>query len=85
MSLATVAHVSDQQEQEPELWTVAQCAAFAGVEPPTWRAYVKRGQAPAPARRFGRTPVWDAAAVREWQENRPGQGRKRPQSTQDGA
>lgn len=83
MSTITVTHVSDNEQRELELWTVQQCAEFVGVKPPTWRAYVKRGQAPAPLRRFGRTPIWDATTVRQWKEERPGQGRKRPQAAQE--
>lgn len=33
------------------------------IAPSTWRAYVARGQAPAPARHVGRTPLWDPADV----------------------
>lgn len=32
----------------------------------TWRAYVARGQAPAPVRHVGRTPLWDAEQIRAW-------------------
>ena len=40
----------------------------------TWRSYVSRGQAPAPVRRVGSTPLWDPADVVEWLGSRPGQG-----------
>ncbi len=33
------------------------------ITPSTWRAYVARGQAPAPARRIGRTPLWNEADI----------------------
>lgn len=55
-----------------EEWTVDRCAECWGVAASTWRGYVARGQAPAPKRRVGRTPVWDAAEVRAW--TRPGRG-----------
>ncbi len=32
----------------------------------TWRAYVARGQAPAPAAHISRTPLWDRAEVIAW-------------------
>ncbi len=53
-------------------WTVKDCAAHWGIAPSTWRSYVARGHAPAPARRVGPTPVWDPEMVRAWQ--RPGRG-----------
>lgn len=57
--------------EELEQW---QAAALAGVKPQTWSGYVARGQAPAPRRHVGRTPLWDAAEVRAWLESRPGRG-----------
>jgi hypothetical protein len=33
------------------------------IQPGTWSAYVARGQAPAPARKVGRTPLWERADV----------------------
>jgi hypothetical protein len=33
------------------------------IKAATWRAYVARGYAPPPARRTGRTPLWDPAGV----------------------
>ena len=53
-------------------WIAKQCADAWGVKPATWRSYVTRGQAPAPLRRVGSTPVWDPAVVLGWP--RPGQG-----------
>ncbi len=40
----------------------------------TWTAFVARGQAPAAARRFGRTPVWTPATVKTWDSTRRGHG-----------
>jgi predicted DNA-binding transcriptional regulator AlpA len=57
-----------------EEWTAQEAADYVGVQLRTWHAYTSRGQVPAPVRHVGRTPVWDAAAVREWKENRPGRG-----------
>ncbi|CAI7974353.1 hypothetical protein FRAHR75_1310013 [Frankia sp. Hr75.2] len=48
--------------------------AGAPVGADTWSGYVSRGQAPAPTRRIGRTPVWDPAQVRTWQAARRGRG-----------
>lgn len=47
-----------------------------GIGRSTWSAYVSRGQAPEA---IGYDPqtgerVWDAATVRDWAKNRPGQG-----------
>lgn len=60
-------------------WTVADVVAYlaeqdAAISPATWRSYVARGLAPEPARRVGRTPVWNPAVVRAWQDRRPGRG-----------
>lgn len=60
-------------------WTRAEVLAYLdsagtplGAE--TWSGYVSRGQAPAPVRRIGRTPLWDSGAVRAWQAARRGRG-----------
>lgn len=51
--------------------TVAQVAALAGVKPSTWRAYVSRGQAPAPVAHLdARTPLWDRVEVEAWAAGR---------------
>jgi hypothetical protein len=36
------------------------------ITPATWRSYVGRGQAPAPVRHVGRTPMWDLDEVARW-------------------
>jgi hypothetical protein len=64
-------------------WTTEDFVAFlesqgAPISPATWRAYVSRGQAPAPARTFGRSPAWRPAVVREWQASRPRRGSAEP-------
>lgn len=51
-----------------------EAAAVAGVHPDTWSGYVSRGQAPAPTRKIGRTPLWDEDEVGSWAQNRPGRG-----------
>jgi hypothetical protein len=33
------------------------------IKASTWRSYVARGQAPAPVRRMGSTPLWDPADI----------------------
>lgn len=53
---------------------LAEAAEIAGVRPNTWSSYVARGQAPAPTRRVGRTPLWSEDDVRQWVASRPGQG-----------
>lgn len=53
-------------------WTAAQCADEWGIKVRTWHGYVARNQAPKPARHVGRTPVWDAEAVKTYP--RPGRG-----------
>lgn len=55
----------------PEEWTTDQVleyltAAGRPIARSTWEAYVARDQAPAPARRIGRTPVWNERVVRAW-------------------
>lgn len=66
-------------ELPDDWWTTTDVLAFlkqAGtpVSRATWAAYVSREQAPAPARHFGRSPVWKPADVREWQATRPRRG-----------
>lgn len=56
--------------------TSDQAAAIAGVARSTFTGYVARGQAPAPVRHVGRTPLWDESKVKQWAESRPGQGRR---------
>ena len=68
-----------------EWWTVADCAAYVGVDPMTWRGYVSRGTAPAPDDPDDdrvpqrRTPRWRPGTVQAWQETRmrPGVGGRR--------
>jgi len=60
------------KEQQVEEWTSDRCAAEWSVKVRTWHGYVAKGQAPKPLRRVGRTPVWSAEQVRNWE--RPGQG-----------
>lgn len=58
-----------------EYWRANQCAEHCGIEGGTWRSYVNRGQAPQAVDELdSRTPLWDAEAVREWNDARPGQG-----------
>lgn len=59
-------------EHTPQEWTAHQCAQHWNIQPGTWHSYVSRGQAPAPTRHVGRTPLWDAHTVRTYQ--RPGPG-----------
>lgn len=53
-------------------------AAYVGVQPGTWRPYVKRGRAPQPDRREvaggHALPVWKRSTLDRWLANRPGQG-----------
>lgn len=51
--------------------TSAQVLAFLNargrrITPATWRSYVSRGQAPAPLRTVGRTPLWDLNEISRW-------------------
>jgi hypothetical protein len=47
--------------------TVGDVAALLDIAPSTFRAYVSRGQAPAPDGRFdGRTPYWLASTIAGW-------------------
>jgi hypothetical protein len=63
------------QDTGRELWRADQCAEHAGIAAGTWRSYVNRGQAPAAVGELdARTPLWDAQVVRDWQDERPGQG-----------
>jgi hypothetical protein len=55
--------------QRTLLDTAAICRRL-GITPSTWRAYVARGQAPAPDERFGATPVWYAATIEAYERKR---------------
>jgi|SRR5690625_1854516 len=57
-----------------ELLTRAEAAERSGINPDTFSSYVARGQAPEPAQRVGRTPLWAAADIDTWLARRPGQG-----------
>lgn len=77
------------ETDQPEEWTVAEVVAYLAsqgrhVARDTWTSYVSRGQAPAPKRRVGRTPVWDPEVIREYdrQAVRPRRGRARGKSGQ---
>ena len=50
--------------------TVADVAARAGVAQSTIRAYVARGQMPAPTGRLGRTPWWAPEVIEPWIKDR---------------
>lgn len=57
--------------------TTAQAAALAGMAPHTFRSAMMRERnrgrdyrAPRESWPDARTPLWDAAAVREWNQNR---------------
>lgn len=67
-------------------WTTEQVLAWLAeqgspVTAKTWSGYVSRGQAPAPARRIGRTPVWNPATIRTWYAGRRGQNWRQQQGT----
>ena len=62
-----------------EWWTsteVLEYLASQGQESTldTWGGYYRRGQAPAPERKVGRTLLWRPPAIREWSAARPGPG-----------
>jgi hypothetical protein len=51
-------------------------AAYLGIDPRTWSAYVARGQAPQADgidEGFGRK-YWLRSTIEEWKANRPGHG-----------
>ena len=56
--------------------TEVEAAGLAGVARSTFRAYVSRGQAPAPVGYSGTTGLreWDRADIEHWLANRPGRG-----------
>nr|DAW70020.1 MAG TPA: Pyocin activator protein PrtN [Caudoviricetes sp.] len=65
-------------ETGTEYWTASECAAYLGIAPDTWTAYVSRGQAPVAATRWHNLRVWSAREIRQWHEQRP---RQAPRST----
>lgn len=67
---------ADLESTADEEWTAEQCAEYVGVKPVTWRSYSHRptrdNPAPKPKRYVGRTPLWSAREVKEWDARRPG-------------
>jgi predicted DNA-binding transcriptional regulator AlpA len=66
-------------ELPSDWWSTADVLAYlksvgAPISRATWSAYVARGQAPAPDRMFGKSPVWRPKAVKDWQAARPRRG-----------
>ena len=59
---------------EDERLTAAAVAAFLGIKPDTWYAYVTRRHAPEPDGRFGRTLWWWKSTIVAWDQSRPGPG-----------
>jgi predicted DNA-binding transcriptional regulator AlpA len=53
-----------------ELLDTAAAAKRAGVAVSSWRTYVCRGTAPAPAVKVGEAPAWTAAQIDEWLRGR---------------
>jgi hypothetical protein len=52
---------------DPNVLTSAQAAAYAGINPNTWRGRVKRGTAPPPDGHLdARTPYWHPATIDNW-------------------
>lgn len=49
--------------------TVTEIAALYGIKPATFRAYVKREQAPpADGQHDGRTPYWRRSTLEQWRK-----------------
>lgn len=64
-----------REEDDVALIDRSQVASLLGVDPATVSSYLYRDPTfPEPAARFGRSPAWTTESVREWQQNRPGQG-----------
>jgi hypothetical protein len=82
-------HAGEPAEGGPTAWWTRDdvVAYLADVGAPlaadTWSGYVARGQAPAPGRHLGRTPLWDPAEVRAWQAARRGRGWRRRSGNYD--
>jgi hypothetical protein len=57
-------------DQAIVMLTAAEVADLLGIEQSTWRAYVARGQAPAPDGRFGHMNFWTPATITKYQEGR---------------
>lgn len=65
-SEADVASARERAFDWDDPWTVGDVADYLDVRTSTVRAYVARGQMPAPDGRIGRTPWWRAATIRGW-------------------
>lgn len=65
--------------------TTEQLAARLGVKRQTVHKYRVRGDIPPPDQYAGRTPLWSAANVEKWAEQRPGHGWRKGQTRQTGS
>lgn len=63
-------------ELPDDWWTTDDVATFLGVTTSTVRAYLARQQMPAPDRRIGRMTLWMPSTIRDWNRDRPSEGRK---------
>lgn len=73
---------SGQEMTVEQVLVYLEAATHRTIKPGTWRAYVTRGDAPAPVRRVGNTPLWsgqDIAAYAEKSRSRENAGPGRPE------
>ena len=65
---------TDALPARPVQWSVGEVAEYLGVQPSTVRAYVARGEMPAPDGHVGRSPWWTPETITQWHESRRGHG-----------
>lgn len=59
------------QDTGRELWRAVDCARHCQITTDTWHGYVRKQMPPeAVAHLDGRTPLWDASAVKDWHASR---------------
>ena len=71
---------TDALPARPVQWSVGEVAEHLGVQRSTVRAYVARGEMPAPDGHVGRSPWWTPETITQWHESRRGHGSRRSSS-----
>ena len=69
-SITPMNHPGETELDPRDWWSTADVAAWCDVTQGTIRAYVVRGQMPAPVR-IGRAMVWPAEQIRKWRPMPP--------------
>lgn len=53
-----------------QVWRAEECAAYCHVGVATWIKYSHDKRTPPPVGKIGRSPLWDAEEVKDWENKR---------------